>query len=116
MSMGRTASDGLPRQRGAIMGLSLLLIIDIGFGAPARALQVLAASDHAELAAEISAIRNASQAPFGRSVGVSPRCSIGFIMRVRRMELSGRCGWLILPRSLLRSHASTLPCPVWQKR
>ena len=61
-------------------------------------------------------MRDASQAPFGRSVGVSPRCSIGFIVRVRRMELSGMCGWLIVPGALLGSHASALSCTVWEQQ
>ena len=39
---------------GGIAALGLLLIIYIGSSAPARALQVLEASDHAELTAEIS--------------------------------------------------------------
>ena len=52
--MGRTASEGLPRQRGGIAALGLLLIIYMGSSATAGALQVLEATDHAELAAEIS--------------------------------------------------------------
>ena len=52
--MGRAATDRLPRQRGGITAVGLLLIIYMGSSAPAWALQILEASDHAELAAEIS--------------------------------------------------------------
>ena len=50
----RIASVGLSCKRGGIAALGLLLIIYMGSSATASALQVLQASDHAELAAEVS--------------------------------------------------------------
>ena len=50
----RIASVGLSCKRGGIAAPGLLLIIYMGSSATASALQVLQASDHAELAAEVS--------------------------------------------------------------
>ena len=55
MKMRRGTRERLPRERGGIAALSLLLIVNVGSSGSAQALQVLQASDHAELAAEISA-------------------------------------------------------------
>ncbi|WP_428098126.1 TraK domain-containing protein [Candidatus Rariloculus sp.] len=54
IALGETRGDRSPQRRGGIAALGLLLIIYMGSGAPAWALQILEASDHAELTAEIS--------------------------------------------------------------